>query len=245
MAMCSRFAGKKCPMCSFEAATVRIVLSHLRIVHSHDPRFNVTCGVDGCTRTFRSFSALYSHIYRQHKSSGIIQSERIDPRSSSTEPFEALSLHRAHVDPPTEALNLDDLDGKSEPCSDFINHQIYDYLIDVTQADMEYLLGNREQVQRNSALFLIKLKEQRRVSQVTIDDIVSGLEGLLQQTVSRAKAGIRAKLSQQGVSPADLVGLDDVFDDIVRPFDGLETAFKQEKYFKECLGLVVSIMHNV
>ena len=44
MAMSSGFAGKKCPMCSFEAATVRIVWSHLRIVHSHDPRFNVTCG---------------------------------------------------------------------------------------------------------------------------------------------------------------------------------------------------------
>ena len=48
MAMSSRFAGMKCPMCSFEAATVRIVLSHLRIVNFHDPCFNVTCGVDGC-----------------------------------------------------------------------------------------------------------------------------------------------------------------------------------------------------
>ena len=38
------------------------------------------------------------------------QRERIDPRNSSTEPCEALSLHRAHVDPPTEALNLDDLE---------------------------------------------------------------------------------------------------------------------------------------
>ena len=107
---------------------------------------------------------------------------------------------------------------------------------------MEYLFGNQEQLQRNSALFLIKLKEQRRVSQVTIDDIVTGLEGLLQQTVSRAKAGVRAKLAEQGVSPADISGLDEVFDDIAQPFCGLETAFKQEKYFKECLGLVVSTL---
>lgn len=110
--MASRFAGKKCPMCSFEAATVRIILSHLRIVHSNDPHFNVTCGVDGCSRTFRTFSALYSHIYRQHKSSGIIQSERIDPRSSITEPYEMLSLYS--VDPPAETLNLDDQDGKTD-----------------------------------------------------------------------------------------------------------------------------------
>ena len=55
---------------------------------------------------------------------------------------------------------------------------------DMTQADLEYLFGDSDKQQRASALFLLKLKEQRRVSQVTIDDIVSGFEGLLQQTVS-------------------------------------------------------------
>ena len=30
-------------MCSFKAPTVRLVLSHLRSVHSNDPRFNVMC----------------------------------------------------------------------------------------------------------------------------------------------------------------------------------------------------------
>ena len=109
---------------------------------------------------------------------------------------------------------------------------------------MQYLLGNQEQLRRNSALFLIKLKEQRRVTQVTIDDIISGVEGLLQQTVSRAKAGVRAKLAQQGISPTDIIGLDEVFDGIFQPFGGLETAFKQERYFTECLGLVVSNVHE-
>ena len=76
---------------------------------------------------------------------------------------------------------------------------------------MEYLLDNSEKQRRASALFLIKLKEQRRVSQVAVDDVVSGFEGLLQQTVSRAKAGIRAKLAQQGIDPTNVQGLEDVF----------------------------------
>ena len=33
----------------------------------------VQCGIDGCSYTGRSFSALYSHIYRKHKESGIIR----------------------------------------------------------------------------------------------------------------------------------------------------------------------------
>ena len=108
--MASKFAGKKCPMCSFEAATVRIILSHLRIVHSNDSRFNVTCGVDGCSRTFRTFSAFYSHIYRQHKNSGIILRDRIQKNPCNTEPFEAVLL--CNADPPMESFGLDDPHGR-------------------------------------------------------------------------------------------------------------------------------------
>lgn len=77
---------------------------------------------------------------------------------------------------------------------------------------------------------------------MTIDDIVSGFDGLLQQTVSRARADVRAKLTEQGIDPVDVTGLDEVFEKILHPFDGLETAYKQEKYFKDSLGLVVSDM---
>ena len=76
------------------------------------------------------------------------------------------------------------------------------------------------------------------MSHVAVDDVVSGFEGLLQLAVSRAKAGIRA---QQGLDPTSVHGLDDLFKEILNPFDGLETGHKQEEYFKECLGLVVSM----
>ena len=41
----------------------------------------------------------------------------------------------------------------------------------------------------------------------------------------------------------DVAGLDDVFEEILHPFDGLETVCKQERYFKECLGFLV-IQHG-
>ena len=58
---------KSCPFCTFEAPKVAILLSHLRTVHANDPRFSVTCGLNGCRRTSKSFSALYSHVYRHHQ----------------------------------------------------------------------------------------------------------------------------------------------------------------------------------
>ena len=57
-------ALKNCPLCAFEAPEIPLVLSHLRVVHSNDPHFAVTCGLDGCVTTSKSFAALYSHIYR-------------------------------------------------------------------------------------------------------------------------------------------------------------------------------------
>lgn len=41
-------------------------LSHLGLVHRNDPSFVVTCGYNGCSETKKSYSALYSHVYRKH-----------------------------------------------------------------------------------------------------------------------------------------------------------------------------------
>ena len=76
MAECS---SVQCPMCDFEAPSIRQCLNHLRLVHSNDPRFCAQCGIGGCSYTGRSFSALYSHIYRRHPESGVIR-KRDRPR---------------------------------------------------------------------------------------------------------------------------------------------------------------------
>ena len=62
-----------CPMCQFESPTMALSLSHLRLLHGSDPSFCVQCGLDGCSYTGKSFSSLYSHIYRHHPDCGIIQ----------------------------------------------------------------------------------------------------------------------------------------------------------------------------
>ena len=47
---------------------------------------------------------------------------------------------------------------------------ILSYIILIVEADLDILLGNdKDAQQRASALFLLKLKEHRRLSQVAID----------------------------------------------------------------------------
>ena len=98
-----------------------------------------------------------------------------------------------------------------------------------------------EEVRRSSALFILKLKEQRRISQVAIDDIVEGCKGLFTQTIDRVQAGVCAKLAEVGMDPDSIESLNDLFMSITDPFEGIETCHLQEKYFRETFGLIVSL----
>ena len=112
-------------------------------------------------------------------------------------------------------------------------------LAGIVEADLDYLTGKSIENQRRSgALFILKMKEHRRTSQLAIDDIVEGCRGLFAQAVSRVHAGVRAKLATEGI---EIEGLDDIFENLADPFDGLETCYKQEKYFLDNLGLIVSV----
>ena len=73
-----------CPLCGFQSQTLAQSLSHLRLLHRNDPRFSVRCGVSGCSYTGKSFSALYTHIYRNHPGAGIIQKQNPTNRDQSS-----------------------------------------------------------------------------------------------------------------------------------------------------------------
>ena len=79
-------------MCSFEAPTARLVLSHLRSVHSNDPRFNVMCGIGGCTRTYRTYSGLHTHLYRCHWASTRGITSSVDCPSTEEDQAESMDV---------------------------------------------------------------------------------------------------------------------------------------------------------
>ena len=110
------------------------------------------------------------------------------------------------------------------------------------QADLDTLLGTDAATQkRSSALFLLKLKESRRLTQAAIDDIVQEWDGLFNHSVQRLLAGVRAKMAAAGIDYRDIDGLQEIFQEVPHPFEGLQTRHLQEKYYREFLGLVVSL----
>ena len=168
--------------------------------------------------------AMPCHVYRKHKQAGIIRSR------SSNNGLDILSS--------TESNH-------TESFEQFFDQSISTNgsISETSQAEIDHLLGtDQEKQKRASALFLLKLKESKQVSQVVIDEIVGEWDTLFSHTTLRIQAGVRASLAAAGIDSNALPGLNEVFDNIPKPFDGLETRFKQEKYYRESLFLIVSVM---
>lgn len=71
------------------------------------------------------------------------------------------------------------------------------------------------------------MKEYRRITQVALDDIIEEWESLFSHSVQRQHARVRETLASAGIDEID--GLDEIFQVVPSPFEGLETRHKQEK----------------
>lgn len=58
----------KCPLCpDFEAVEFRLLLPHIRLVHSTRPGFKITCSIENCSRIFTNMKTYTNHIYGDHE----------------------------------------------------------------------------------------------------------------------------------------------------------------------------------
>ena len=101
---------------------------------------------------------------------------------------------------------------------------------------------DEKEICRSSALLILKLKEQCHVSQNAINIIVEECKGLFNQTLTRVQAGLRARLASLGLDPEVISEIDDVFSETNDPFKELHSYYLQQKYYREELGLIVSLM---
>ena len=115
--------GVLCPMCQFETPSLGLCLSHLRLVHGNDPRFCAPCGIQGCAYTGRSFSSLYSHIYRNHPEIIRRRGERpeVVTETESTETSEQEVQH----------LSSPDLQGKAVSTCKSCDHDLVCMLLPI------------------------------------------------------------------------------------------------------------------
>ena len=90
-------------------------------------------------------------------------------------------------------------------------------------------------LQTAAARFLLALKEQHRLTQVSINFLVDQVKLIVAGVVADIENAVKSKLASEGVTTI----IHGCFRN-VNPFEGLETEYKQSKFYKEHFNLVVS-----
>lgn len=208
----------QCRICGLVLLTIKLYVSHLRLVHAKDPNFNIMCGVNGCREVFRAFSAFSSHIYRHHREAIGIGSAIVQELESSTSPvhpaseYETESVAAAVCDPPDPVPSTTG----AAPVN-----------VEVVSRDMK----------EEAARFLLMLREGRQISQAAIGDVIRGCKSLYQRAIMAMKEKVLHHLAGAGV---ELPGLQDIFDAEYNPFNGIQTNHLFERFCIEHLGCLVS-----
>ena len=219
-----------CPLCGSPSFTFKLYVSHLRLVHSKDPAFNIMCGVDGCREIFGAFSAFNSHVYRHHRP--VIGVGTTEPqRPPSDEAPGPSFLEGSGCDMPEDLgieLTVPSDSDEDEDCSTR------------TCAQLAQRVESREYLKTVTvAKFILQLREGRQISQVAISDVTIGCKSLCKQTADKIK-GVKAALASSGINCENIPGLTDVLDNDPDPFQSIDSNYLFEKFCSEHLGYLVS-----
>lgn len=228
-----------CTLCSISLPSLRAYISHLRLVHKKDPNFNVACIADGCSRVFSSFGGFGSHVYRHHRDKlGICSSSLSD--SAPEQPV----VSENDVDNfPHGAVGNDDNFPHDADDHSMIAAAEPEPQRDITY-DVWHLLGiSAEERKKSAAAFLLKLREICRVSEKSVIEIMEGSFSLFNEAFMTSKAEISALVCLAGANTSQIDGFHSM--QLPNPFVGLETIYKQDRYFKQHFNYVVSQHFNV
>ncbi len=215
-----------CPLCvEFHAPTIQLLIPHIRLVHSNQPGFCVTCGLDGCQRTFRNMKTFTNHMYQFHMISRAVAIPHQVPSSMERE---------------GESKSLDE-DGYESPEDNAV-------LESPSTRDSDLPNTFEKELQSYAATWILKTREVYKLTQSAVNNIIQDVTALAQFLQDKARSAVEEVLSNAGVASSQIPDLQTVFNPdgpFGRPFRGLESTYQQTKYYREHFGLVVSHFDGV
>lgn len=89
----------------------------------------------------------------------------------------------------------------------------------------------------------MKIKEMRKLTQQTTNEILDDVSEICTATVSKLGDEVFERLQSAGVTPSEIPGLTELFNSsspYCKPFDGLDTHYRQMCFYKKHFDLIVS-----
>ena len=212
-----------CP--DFVAPTPHLLLKHIGRVHASAPRFILRCIFGGCETTYTNFHSYKRHIRKKHFRELINHAESDQDSDCELDEFNEESESQIHASEEYDLESIQTLD---------------DHDIDTTP---EELISMEESNDREAALWILKLKEGRRLTQSTTEEILSDVTELCSSIILHLKNDLHHVLKSADITPRNIPGLDDLFSEnssYALSFCNLQTHYKQMSYFRSHFNFVVS-----
>lgn len=93
---------------------------------------------------------------------------------------------------------------------------------------------------RSAALFLLRTREEGRLTQTALDQVVHSTSSLCEQVASNLKSQVSVAIQTVGLTEGDQKKVLDSLESIsCDPFEGLRTEYKQEKFYMENFSYLV------
>lgn len=203
-----------CQICArYASPNFDSTLCHIGAVHSHNAAFNVHCGIKSCPRTFCNYHSFHRHIREKH--AFMLESTSVYLHQNEAPIILSPELELTEEEPTEEVRGVSANGGGDST-------------------------AQKEDIKKSEAIHVLKLKEQYKLAQTTVDSILCDTEEITARVVARLRNRVPTDLLSKRPNASSLK-IAGVFEEpTLTPFRELKTEFLQEKYFWESLGLVVS-----
>lgn len=226
-------------------------INHVRLFHAYKPDFRITCGINGCLRSYTNLGTFKNHVSAAHYSDDQCRDSQVVSND------EGLICYNDDPNTSDEDLQSDSDDEYSEPDSDFsIVNAVTDTALDAEESNSDLMECSKELLQKSSASFLLGLKERFKLTQAAIQGIIEGVTSITQQRINVLKSQVHvcmilvflhhehlqvySTLNRTNITPSHVEGLNECFSDFNNIFFGLETQHQQMQYMKKHFNLIVS-----
>ena len=200
------FVELTCSLCTGLSVKFNIIgdyIKHLRLFHAHRPDFKVTCGIDGCLRSYNNLGSFKNHISFVHNTVHDRTSEGCAENNREVEDEVDQDITNdisPEFDSGDDSLTSDEdiISGYDTPHFDEDRHipsQIPAVTRDETNAVNEINSDDiptwtAKDLQKYSAQFLFGIKERYKLTQVATQGIIQGTASITQQCIAALKSKV-------------------------------------------------------
>lgn len=205
----------------FLYSTPELLLKHISRVHANEPNCCLRCIFGACEIAFKIFHSYQRHVRKKHRTELMRMRDNDEP-----EIYE--NYEENYND------NEDSLDTQDDTDASALETPTHDETGPSTECIS----------QREAALWILKLKEGRKLTQSATEEILSDVTELCSSVIYQLKDKLCQVLESTDITPSNIPGFNDLFTEnspYLNPFHNLKSQYMQLTYFHNHLNFVVSI----